>query len=48
MKERNPNIVFSFHKANGEGVENLEFDFFQTQDEEENDTMKENNFTQED
>lgn len=28
MKERNPNIVFSFHKANGEGVENLEFDFF--------------------
>ena len=30
MKERNPNIVFSFHKANGEGVENLEFDFFQS------------------
>lgn len=28
MRERNPNIVFSYQKANGEGVENLEFDFF--------------------
>ena len=28
MKECNPNIVFSYQKANGEGVENLEFDFF--------------------